>query len=54
MKTTNYYLFIGIAAGSYIWGPTIQHYMNTDPEVVAFRKKAQIERDLHKIEKQSK
>jgi hypothetical protein len=47
-------LFIGVAAGSYIWGPTLQHYMNTDPEVLAFRKKSQLERELNKIEKQTK
>nr|CAH0101040.1 unnamed protein product [Daphnia galeata] len=32
--TVGIVLLIGVAAGSYIWGPTLQHYMNTDPEIL--------------------
>jgi hypothetical protein len=32
----------------------MQQYLNTDPEVLAFRKKSQLERELNQIEKQTK
>lgn len=47
-------LLLGAASGTYIWGPGIQNYMNTDPEVLAYRKKAQLERELEKTIKKTK
>ena len=36
------------ASGAYIWGPSIQNYLNTDPEVQAFRKQAELAREIEK------
>lgn len=48
-------ILIGVAAGVYIWGPTLQNFMNTDPEILAFRQKSKLERELEKnIEKTGK
>lgn len=39
-------ILLGAASGSYIWGPSIIEYLNTDPAVVAYRHKAKLEREL--------
>lgn len=44
-------LVLGVGAGLYIWSPTLTHYLNNDPEVLAFRQKAKIERELEKAVK---
>ena len=41
-------LLLGAAGGVYIWGPGLTEYLNTDPEVLAFRKQAAAERELQK------
>ena len=41
-------ILLGAFGGVYIWGPSLQHYLNTDPEMLAYRKKAQLERELEK------
>jgi len=41
-------LVLGAVGGVYIWGPGLTHYLNTDPEVLAFRKQAAAERELQK------
>lgn len=43
-------ILLGSAGGTYIWGPSIREYLNTDPEVVAWRQKAKLERELAKTQ----
>lgn len=45
---------IGIGAGVYIWGPAVHNYLNTDPEVLAFREKSKLQRELNKEIESSK
>lgn len=47
-------LVLGVGAGVYIWSPTLTKYLNTDPEILAYRKKAQLERELEKVAKDLK
>lgn len=47
-------ILIGLGAGVYIWGPTLHKYMNSDPEILAYREKARIERDLERTAEKTK
>lgn len=35
-------------------GPTLKHYLNNDPEILAYRKQAKLERELEKTVKDIK
>ena len=45
-------IILGSFAGTYIWGPSIQEYLNTDPEIVAWRQKSKIEREIDRTVQQ--
>ena len=46
-------MVLGAVGGVYIWGPGLTNYLNTDPEVLAFRKQATAERQLEKLVKKN-
>lgn len=41
-------LLLGVGSGVYIWGPALHEYLNNDPEVLAFREKSKLNRQLNK------
>ena len=51
--TVGLVILLGVGSGVYIWGPTLQNYLNTDPEILAFRQKAKLERELEKTIKRT-
>ena len=44
-------VLVGIFGGLYIWSPALTKYLNTDPEVLAYRERAKRERELMEITK---
>lgn len=49
--TVGFVIVLGVAGGVYIWGPSIQKYLDTDPEIVAWRQKSKLARELDKFER---
>ncbi len=47
-------ILCGCFAGTYIWGPSIINYLETDPAVLASRHQAKLERELETIVEKSK
>ncbi len=47
-------ILVGIAGGVYIWSPALTKYLNTDPEILAYREKAKFERELEESLKNKK